>query len=100
MRRKKQKSHKARTVLPRRSIAIMRGRYFAAGGWGRHGPYVVATYRRGRAVVKASAGTRGSTIGANVRVYKKLRVGGEYNLTHKTRSIEIRNRKKKLNIGF
>ena len=100
MPRRKQKSHEVRIVLPRKSIAIKRGRYFAAGGWGKHGPYVVATYRRGRAVVKASAGTKGRTIGANVRVYKKLRVGGEYNLTHKTRSIEIRNRKKKLNIGF
>lgn len=80
--------------MGRRSVAIKRGRYFAAIGIGRYGPYAVGTYRRGRAVAKASVGTRGATVGGRFRVYKRVRVGGEFNLTHNRRTVEFRTRRK------
>jgi len=80
--------------MVRRSFAIRRGRYFAAIGVGKYGPYAVGTYRRGRAVAKASVGTRGATVGGRYRVYRKIRVGGEYNITHHKRTAEIRTRRR------
>jgi hypothetical protein len=80
--------------MARRSIAIKRGRYFAAIGIGRYGPYAVGTYRRGRAVAKASVGTRGATVGGRYRVYRRVRVGGEYNFTHHRRTLEFRTRRR------
>ena len=80
--------------MARRSVAMKRGRYFAAMGLGRYGPYAVGTYRRGRAVAKVSVGTRGATVGARYRVYKRLRVGAEYNFTHHRRTIEFRRRRR------
>jgi hypothetical protein len=81
--------------MARKSIAFKRGRYFGSLGWGKFGPYAVATVRYGRAMAKVSAGTRGSTIGGRVRVYKHLRVGGEYNLTHRNRALEVQIRRKR-----
>lgn len=81
--------------MTRRSIAYKRGRLFAAMGWGKYGPYAVGTYRRGRTVAKATVGTKGATMGGRVRVYKSVRVGGEYNLSHRDRLLEIRVRRKK-----
>jgi len=79
----------------RKSIAFKRGRYFAAAGWGRCGPYAVGTVRYRRAVAKASVGTKGSTVGVRYRVYGKLRVGGEYNLTHRHHALELSTRRKR-----
>ena len=59
-----------------------------------YGPYAVATYRRGRGVAKASFGTRGGTVGARLRVYGKVRVGGEYNITHHRSAVEFRTERK------
>ena len=84
--------------MSRRSIAIRRGRYFAATGWGKYGPYAVSTYRRGRAVGKVSVGLRGVMIGGRYRIYKRLRVGGEYNLTHHHRTLEVKTRKRVLRL--
>ncbi len=80
--------------MVRRSLALKRGRYFAAVGIGRYGPYAVGTYRRGRGVAKVSVGTKGTTVGGRYRVYKRLRVGGEYNVTHHRRTVEFRTRRK------
>jgi hypothetical protein len=80
--------------LVRKSFAIKKGRYFGATGWGKYGPYAVATYRRGRALGKISFGTKGGTVGGRVRVYKKVRFGGEYNLTHHSSAIEMRNKRR------
>jgi hypothetical protein len=84
--------------LVRKSIAFKRGRYFAAAGLGKYGPYVVGTVRYKRAVAKVTAGTRGSTVCGNVRIYKKVRAGGDYNFTHHSRAVEIRVGRKKLRV--
>ena len=78
--------------MARRSFAIKQGRYFAATGWGRYGPYAVGTYRRGRGVAKMTIGTKGTTIGGRVRVYRKVRVGATVNLTHHRHSLAVRTR--------
>ncbi|MGA2663612.1 MAG: hypothetical protein ABSF83_01535 [Nitrososphaerales archaeon] len=82
----------------RKSLALKKGRLFAAAGWGRYGPYAVGTYRYKRAVAKLTAGTKGSTVGGRVRVYKHIRVCGEYNLSHKSRALEVRIRRKKFRL--
>jgi hypothetical protein len=79
----------------RKSVSIKRGRYFASAGWGRYGPYGVATYRKGRIVGKFTTGTKGTTVGGRVRIWKKVRVGVTYNLTHHRRSVEARVAKKR-----
>lgn len=84
--------------MARRSFAIKKGRYFGAVGWGKYGPYAIATYRRGRAVAKASFGAKGGIVGARYRIYRKVRVGGEYNLTHHSRAFELRTRTRTLRI--
>jgi hypothetical protein len=76
--------------MVRKSIAVKKGRFFAATGWGKYGPYAVATCRKGRALAKFTVGTKGGTVGGRVRVYKKLRIGGEYNVTHHNSAIEFR----------
>ena len=85
--------------MGRRSVAIKRGRYFAAIGIGRYGPYAVGTYRRGKAVAKATVGTRGATVAGRYRVYKRVRVGGEYNFTHHRRTVEFRTRRRSLRLS-
>lgn len=71
---------------------------FAALGWGRYGPYAVGTYRYKRAVAKASVGAKGATVGGTYRVYRRVRVGGEYNLTHRTRALELRLKRKRYRV--
>ncbi|HVB11914.1 MAG TPA: hypothetical protein VNE86_02180 [Nitrososphaerales archaeon] len=80
--------------MVRKSFAIKHGRYFAAAGWGRYGPYAVGTYRRGRGVAKVTVGTRGGTIGGRIRVYRKVRVGATLNLTHHRHSLSLRTRRR------
>ncbi|MGA2876452.1 MAG: hypothetical protein ABSE82_13050 [Nitrososphaerales archaeon] len=84
--------------MVKKSIALKRGRYFGAAGWGKYGPYAVATYRRGRAVAKVTAGTKGSTVGGRVRVYKRIRAGCEYNLTHHRRVFEVRTKRRRVRL--
>ncbi len=65
--------------------ARRRGRAFVAAGISRrHGPYGVATYRIKRVgTVKATAGSRGVTLGLKRRVAgRKIEAG--YNFTTKT----------------
>ena len=85
--------------MARKSVAYKRGRLFAAAGWGKYGPYAVGTYRRGRAVAKATVGTRGGTVGARYRVYRQVKVGGEYNITRRRKAFEIRAKKKTFRIA-
>ena len=80
--------------MVRKSFAIKKGRYFGAMGWGRYGPYAVATVRKGRALGKISFGTKGGTVGGRVRVYGKAPIGVEYNFTHHSGAIEMRNRRR------
>jgi len=80
--------------MVRKSFALKRGRYFISVGIGRYGPYAVSTYRRGRAVAKASVGTKGAIVGGRYRVFKRIRVGGEYNVTHHHRTVEVRARRR------
>ncbi len=60
------------------------GKNFVAAGWGRHGPYAVATRRiTNRTYGKVSAGTRGTTIGVKHKIGRRAYEIG-YNLTTKT----------------
>lgn|GEM_PF-6431983 len=53
-----------RVIDMRKSVSRKMGKAFAAGGWGRHGPYAVGTYRVAPGwYVKATAGTKGTTLG-------------------------------------
>ena len=85
--------------MVRKSIAFKRGRYFAAAGWGKYGPYAVGTVRYRRAVAKVTAGTKGGTVGGNVRIYRKVRAGGDYNVTHHRRAFEVRVGRKRYRVA-
>jgi hypothetical protein len=60
------------------------GKRFVAGGWGRSGPYLVATHRLANGTyAKATTGTRGTTVGVKQRIGRRnLEIG--YNLTTKS----------------
>ena len=86
-----------RRYRPRKTFKISRGRVFVAGGWGRYGPYAVGKYRAGRkTTVKATAGTKGVTVGAKYRYNRRLSFGGQYNITTLRPSFSVRYRKRKL----
>jgi hypothetical protein len=53
------------------------GKSFVAGGWGRSGPYLVATQRlANRTCAKATTGARGTTVGVKQRIGRRnLEIG-------------------------
>lgn len=60
------------------------GKSFVAGGWGKSGPYLVATHRLGKGTyAKATTGTRGTTIGLKKKIGRRNYELG-YNLTTKS----------------
>ena len=86
-----------RRYRPHKTFRAIQGRAFASGGWGRYGPYALGTYRvGGRTTVKATAGTRGVTVGAKYRYNRRLSLEGQYNITTQKPSFSIRYRKRKL----
>ena len=71
------------------------GKSFVAGGWGRSGPYLVATQRLAdRTYVKATTGTRGTTVGLKRRIGKRNYELG-YNLTTKSAYLRRSNAKRR-----
>ncbi|MFC1753282.1 hypothetical protein ACFL96_07800 [Thermoproteota archaeon] len=70
---------------------------FVAGGIGKYGPYTVGIKKIGRNTsVKATAGTRGVTVGVRHKVNKKLSVEGKYNLVTQKPSVTACYKKKKI----
>jgi hypothetical protein len=91
--------YRLRKSWMRKTFKISRGRVFFAGGWGRYGPYAVGTHRIGRkTTVKATAGTKGVTVGAKYRYNRRPSFEGQYNITTLRPSFSIKYRKRKLSL--
>ena len=74
----------------RRSRAYKKGKNFVAAGWGRYGPYAVATRRiRGCVYAKASIGTKGPHVGVKYSG-RRISVQGMINLITRKPSFSMK----------
>ena len=84
-----------RVRLRRRSVTVTGKKTFVQAGVGRHGPYAVARRQVSRHTgIKATTGTRGTTLGADRRIGRKTRVGAGYNFTHSKPYAEIKRKRR------
>jgi hypothetical protein len=77
-----------------KSASFISKRGFLSAGWGKYGPYFVGTFKPQRKIIfKATAGTKGLTLGARYIHSKKMSIEGHYNIITHRPSFGIKFRK-------